>query len=276
MKLHKQIPAVKLYRKLRYRKGYGVHSPFVYSLITKVIEEKASFYAFDEIEKLRKEMLTVENPRIRLILKETQHRNYGALLFRIVNFFKCRTVLQIGGSCGIMSLYLAMASPKHCHCYVLEKRSGLWDRVKAFADVHALDGLYFMEGDYEKKLNVLSVILKQVDLLFINELPDYSDTEQVFAFCSPFIHAKTILVIHNIIKDKKMHTLWQKAKNHSRARVCLDLYALGIIFFDEKLPKKHYKTYFNYGKKQNLYKNWRRRLYIFGWRKKSTQNKLPY
>ena len=32
-------------RKIRHRKGYGVHSPFAYGLITKVIEEKSGYYA---------------------------------------------------------------------------------------------------------------------------------------------------------------------------------------------------------------------------------------
>jgi predicted O-methyltransferase YrrM len=273
--LHKQIP-IKLYRKLRYRKGYGVHSPFVYSFITKVIEEKASFYAFDEIEKLRKEMIAGRNPLSRLTLKETQHRNYGALLFRIVNFFKCRTVLQIGGSSGIMSLYLAMASPRNCRCYVLERRSGLLDRVKIFAGIQTLNGLHFMEGDYLENLKSLSATLPQIDLLFINDSSICPDVEQPVASLDSLIHARTILVINDIIKDSRMRALWQKIKRHSRTRVCIDLYALGIVFFDDKLPKKHYKTYFNYGKKQNLYKNWRRRLYFFSWRKKSPQNKFTH
>jgi precorrin-6B methylase 2 len=276
MKLRKQLPAIKLYRKLRYRKGYGVHSPFVYSLITKVIEEKASFYAFDEIEKLRKGIIAERNFLSRLTFRETQHRNYGALLFRMVNFFKCRTVLQIGGSSGIMSLYLAMASPRNCHCYVLERRSGLLGRVKKFADVQALNGLHFMEGDYKENLKSLSATLLQVDLLFINDLSVCPDIEQLFAIFDSFIYAKTVLIINNIEKDNKMRTLWQKVKKHSRSRVCIDLYALGVVFFDDKLPKKHYKTYFNYGTKQNLYKNWRRRLYIFDWGKKSVQNKFSH
>jgi predicted O-methyltransferase YrrM len=276
MKLQRQIPAIKLYRKLRYRKGYGVHSPFVYSLITKVIEEKASFYAFDEIEKLRKEMIAERTFLSRLTLRETQHRNYGALLFRIVNFFKCRTVLQIGGSSGIMSLYLAMASPRNCHCYVLERRPHLMEQVKIFADAQALNGLHFIEGDYTKNLKTVFAALKQVDLLFINDSSACPDIEQMLVSFDSFIYAKTVLVVNNIVKDNKMRALWQKIKKHPHSRACIDLYVLGIVFFDDKLPKKNYKTYFNYGKKQNLYKNWRRRLYFFGRRKKSTQNKFTY
>ena len=49
--------SVLLYRSIRYRKGFGVHSPFVFDLITKVIEEKCPYYSFQDIELLRKKML---------------------------------------------------------------------------------------------------------------------------------------------------------------------------------------------------------------------------
>ena len=41
-------------RKIRHRKGYGVHSPFAYGLITKVIEEKSGYYAYKQIEDLHR------------------------------------------------------------------------------------------------------------------------------------------------------------------------------------------------------------------------------
>jgi predicted O-methyltransferase YrrM len=276
MKLRKKLPEIKIYRRLRYRKGYGVHSPFVYSLITKVIEEKASFYAFDEIEAVRKEMINTYNPLSHLTIKETQHRNYGALLFRMVNFFKCNSVLQIGGSSGIMSLYLAMASPLNCRCYVLERRNGLLEKVKTFSNTHGLKHLHFLEGNYDESLRNLRADSIQPDLLFINDLSEYPDVEKAFSSCFPFMNKQAILIIDNIKKDKRKHELWQKIKNHSLSRVTLDLYALGIVFFDDKLPKKHYKTYFNYGKKQNLHKKWRRRLYFISRRKKSPKNKFSH
>ena len=45
-----------LYRFLRYRKGFGVHSPFAFSFITKVIDERCPYYCYDEIELVRKEL----------------------------------------------------------------------------------------------------------------------------------------------------------------------------------------------------------------------------
>ena len=49
--------SVLLYWGIRYRKGYGVHSPFVFNLITKVIEERCSYYSFYDIELIRKQLL---------------------------------------------------------------------------------------------------------------------------------------------------------------------------------------------------------------------------
>lgn len=47
-----------LYRGIRYRKGFGVHSPFVFNLITKVIEERCQYYSFYDIELIRKQLLS--------------------------------------------------------------------------------------------------------------------------------------------------------------------------------------------------------------------------
>ena len=53
--------SVLLYRGIRYRRGYGVHSPFVFNLITKVIEERCSYYSFYDIELIRKQLLFRDN-----------------------------------------------------------------------------------------------------------------------------------------------------------------------------------------------------------------------
>ena len=53
--------SILLYRGIRYRKGYGVHSPFVFNLITKVIEERCSYYSFNEIELMRRKLLFRED-----------------------------------------------------------------------------------------------------------------------------------------------------------------------------------------------------------------------
>lgn len=271
-----RLPETKLYRKIRYRKGFGVHSPFVYNFITKVIEEKSSYYAFDEIEKFRSDLLSRNDSYSIITAKETQSANYGEFLFRIMNFFKCKNVVQIGCSTGVMSLYLTMSSPGKNTCYLLEERSDLLHFIRDFSMAYNLNKIKVLEGDYKINIKKVCAECNEIDLIFINQLTSAIKTEEIESLCKPLISKTSILILNDIIKNKQMKKLWVKVKNNPESRICLDLYSLGIVFFDNKLPKKNYKVYFNYGKKQNIHKNRRRGIYFSGWREKSIKNKSPY
>jgi predicted O-methyltransferase YrrM len=244
---------IKLYRKLRYRKGHGVHSPFIYNLITKVIEEKSPYYAFEDIENFRKELLNRDNPVKTITAKETQPKNYGALLFRLVNFFKCQSVLQIGSSTGLMSLYLAIPLRKSCECYILEERAGLLNSILTFSENHSLSNLRLIEGSYSDNLNHLKQKIESFDFIFINLMGDAEKTRQALSLTESFYYQNTVMVIDNIRRNKAMKKLWQEIKNNPNVRLTIDLISLGLVFFNTKLHKQHHKNYFNDGKKQNLY-----------------------
>ena len=256
--------------RFRSRKGFGVHSPFVYNLITKVVEEKAPFYAFEEIENFRKKLLNESNELSIITAKETQSPNFGAFLFRLMNFFRCKSVLQVGCSTGVMSLYLASVSRTQGEYFFLEERSILQE-AETFAMAQHLQKVHFVTGNYEENLQNIKTNFPKMELIFINQLPDSMEIEKGLTWVEDFRDQKTIVLV-NSIKKKKMKALWNRLKNLPQARTTIDLRALGIVFFDGKLPKRHYKTHFNYGKKQNLYKNRRRRLHLISWRKKGAKD----
>ena len=265
-------PQIKLYRKLRYRKGHGIHSPFIYNLITKVIEEKTPYYVFDDIENFRKKLLSLENPFNSITVTETQSKNYGALLFRLVNFFKCRSVLQIGSSTGLMSLYLALPLQKSCICYALEERTGLLRNVRSFAENYALKNYHPVEGAYPECLCQLKQKISSFDFIFINLQGDSEKIRETLLLIETFITPDTVMVIDKIRQDKAMKKVWKEIKNRPDVRLTIDLLSLGLVFFNTRLHKQHYKNYFDDGKKQNLYEKRRRRLYFLSWRKKGIQS----
>ena len=274
----------KLYRKIRYHKGHGVHSPFAYNFITNVIEEKLPYYIFEDIERKRRKLLACKdvikfvNPKgvlkektiSEITSSETQSNRYGALLFRFVNFLQCKSVLQIGASTGIMTLYMA-APRKDMQCVVLEDREELIPVIQNQSDSLNLNNVKIEYGEYTSTLCRVLQNQNYFDMVFLNTARNPVLTQKILD-----THIKTrFLVIDGIRKNKNMKDLWQTVTNNPQAKITIDLYYLGIALFEEKFYKKHYKAHFDNGKrrfqKQNLYKIRRRGLYFFNRRKKNSQ-----
>jgi predicted O-methyltransferase YrrM len=240
-----------------------------------VIEEKSPFYFYEDIENFRKSLLQQDSALSKIARGEDKDRNYGALLSRIVNFFKCKNVMQIGGSTGIMGLYAAFPLRKTCRCFVLEEREGLLDEAAKFASGAGLSSFQAMEGNFDRSFAKLKSENLAFDLIFINLFGNADKTAQILQEIQPFVYDKTALIIDNINGSPEMKRLWEDVKNSPKTGVSVDLYALGIVFFSKKLNKHHYKCYFDYGKKQNLHKKRGRRFHLISHRKKGSENRPP-
>jgi len=107
-------------------KGHGVHSPFVFDFITNVLNDNRHFYAYDDIENLRqklysnKTVLTIEDFGAGSSVSKSNQRKisdiarsalkpkkYSQLMFRMVDFYKVNTIVELGTSLGITTSYLA-------------------------------------------------------------------------------------------------------------------------------------------------------------------------
>jgi len=270
------------YRKIRYRKGYGVHSPFAFNFITNVIEEKLPYYIFENIENQREELLSCKDTVEFLSLKgnlkkktiaeitsqEAHSDKYGALLFRLVNFLQCKSVLQIGASTGVMTFYLATPR-KDTKCTVLEDRTALVPVIQKHCNSLNLNNVDVKTGEYTDSLEKLLETQDYFDLVFLNTVRNPELTKKIL---EKQIRTR-FLIVDGIRRNKKTKALWQMVMDNPHAKITIDLYYLGIALFEEKFYKKHYKAHFDNGKrqltKQDLYKIGRQRLNFFNWRKKN-------
>lgn len=118
---------------------HRVHSPFVFELVERILEDKRTFYAFDEIELVRQQLLTSdesisvrdlgagshvsngEKRRVSMIARSAvSPRFQGQTLFRLVEWLKPRRLLELGTSLGVTSLHLAEAAPPDATIWTLE------------------------------------------------------------------------------------------------------------------------------------------------------------
>jgi hypothetical protein len=100
-----------LYRYLFCRNGYGIHSPFVYDLITNVIEEKKPYYCY---EWLNKKYLSLRKRNNKFLLRKEYE-----LLFRTANKFKPSNCFVMAEDSGLSALYVTAFS-KDARCVFVD------------------------------------------------------------------------------------------------------------------------------------------------------------
>lgn len=83
--------AVRWLRRVRHRCGYGVHSPYAFSLITDVVYNNGVYYAYDALSHLR-------SPRLR--------RKDLRLVFRLANFSRARRATVLAAPDAALRAYL--------------------------------------------------------------------------------------------------------------------------------------------------------------------------
>ena len=251
--------SVLLYRGIRYRKGYGVHSPFVFNLITKVIEEHCSYYSFYDIELIRKQLLFRDNiitypdrqqkGKLRrrtvgeIVKREAIKPKHGALLFRLANYFKSQNILQLGPSMGLSTLYLTSYAPG-LRCIDLENIPEFASIARITFEKAARNPVDLRTGTYKELLPQALEEMKQVDFVFFNTLYEQQNNVWLFNECSKHVHDGSVFVFEGIKASRKMREFWKEICSHPEVTVTIDLYSMGIVFFNKKLHKRDYIVYF--------------------------------
>ena len=188
--------------RFRYRCGYGVHSPFAFSLITDVIYEKMPYYAYASLEKEQKRLV-----RERGYSSGSQKVN--RFLFRLVNKVQPATIVEVGRP-SVASLYLQSAKPSAEYLFA--------------SDLSEL----FLDTDVP------------VDFLYLNDYRNPELLEKVFDICVRRTTLKSVFVVHGICYSKEMKALWKRLQEDERVGITFDLYDLGLLFFDKTKIKQHY------------------------------------
>lgn len=217
---------LKILYKVRHHRGHGIHSPFVFNLITKVIEEKNPYHIYDDIELILNDMS----------LKQKKLDKNNKLLFKLVNYFGSRRILEIGSGYGINSLCLTAPS-KGIECICIESCEKKID--SATKVYHRWDRNITLI-----RTNNLPEISDKQDCIFI-DLANYNNLPpNLNQYLLNLSYDKTFIIIKGIRTNKRHQMLWRRIKDIETRTVALDLFNTGIIFFDTRLYRWNYKISF--------------------------------
>ena len=241
----------------RHWKGHGVHSPFVFDFINNVLFDKATYpeYDFFQIlisslrdsdEELQVHDLGDDSHKFRvkdrkvadLAKTSSVPSKYGKLLFRITRYYKPKTIIELGTSIGISTLYLAKG---HYGSKILtvEGNRNLCDFAKRMIGEAEIDNITIENSAFGETINNLSHEFARPQMVFIDGDHRYDATLKYFTFFEERMK-EGILIIDDIYWSAGMRKAWKKIAYQNKKHVTIDLFRMGIILIRESITPGHY------------------------------------
>lgn len=205
--------------------GFGVHSPWAYDLIEFVINEKLPYYAYEDLYPFweKAPQYLPQYPQSR-----------DELLFRLVNRFNPRFILEVGTGAGVSTGYLASVSKDskvvtvdHTHPAVKEVRKNL----KRIPNIE-----YIVADDV---LETVQEILHGGVMPKFVHVAHTSQWRQVVELLIPRMESDAVIVVEDLGKKEKKEW-WKGVIQNEKVGVTFQMSKVGLLFFDLKKTKQHY------------------------------------
>lgn len=211
--------------RIKYRRGYGVHSPFAYSFFRDIIFETLPFYAFG---KLDNSVMSCPYKR------KTLH-----IFYRIVNSTSPGLLLDISSVSPAPACYMT-GILRRTRSMVLVPDG---ERVNAFRETLMSFGLSaeFYKGDLIQNILEISESAGNFDLVHIGHIESKPQHFELSKVVADNMSEKGVLIVDSINKAD-VADIWEYLVAHHNSTAAFDLYDIGILFFDKKLNKEYYKV----------------------------------
>jgi predicted O-methyltransferase YrrM len=236
-----------------------LHSPFVFGLYTSVVRHTGTYRAYADVEARRRELLNSpasisvtdfgagshtgagRQRRVADIARTAaKPAHLAQLLFRLVNYFRPATILELGTSLGLTAAYLAAADSRN-HVVTFEGCPNVAAVAReTFAGLH-LSNVDIIEGNIDDTLTpALSALGAPVDFAFFDGNHRYEPTLRYFQQCLAHRTNESVFVFDDIHWSADMERAWEAIKAHPDVTLTVDLFYIGLVFFRKNQPKQHF------------------------------------
>lgn len=237
---------------------HAVHSPFVFTLITKCFYDKKSKPEYAILNNYRKTLLANTNTidvtdfgagskvfksnkrAIAQIAKTAGITSKRAeLLFRITHYFKPNEVLEIGTSLGLATASLALGNPKGKITTIegcLETAKIAQNQFQNFQ----LSNITSEVTEFENYLDHLKKENLSFNLVYFDGNHSKKATLTYFEKLLPTITNQTVWIFDDIHWSADMKEAWESIKKHPKVSVTIDTFQWGLVFFRREQPKEHF------------------------------------
>lgn len=241
-------------------RGHGIHSPFVYDFVRKVLIDKRHFYAYSQVEALRHKLLresgvievedfgagsAISKTNQRSISSIARHaaksKKWAQLLFRIVNYYQPSHILELGTSLGISTAYMAMANPK-AQVITAEGSAAIAAQAKRNFQVLQLSSVKQVTGNFDDTLPGILATMPRLDLAFVDGNHRYEPTVRYFKQLLPHLNDASVVIFDDIHWSAEMEKAWEAVKADPAVTLSIDLFFIGLVFFSDQFKVKQHFT----------------------------------
>lgn len=224
-------------RKLRHRKGYGVHSPFAYAIITEVIEEKLPYYAYRRMQRTYDKQAPISH-------------KVACLLLRLANRFKCRNVAELGCDGGYTILPLLLTDSRlQVSTYGSSITRTRIDTLLSWlpqrlpnVTVHPSFDELSGQGSFDMIFTTENPYLQG------NTRPTPEQREAASAQLVEWLmaHAQenALICVKGIQPNRPNELLWDQLCDRDDVSITMDLYDYGLAILKPRFFKQHYVVAF--------------------------------
>jgi predicted O-methyltransferase YrrM len=226
---------------------HGVHSPFIYKLVTQCFYKKISKDLYEKflndkkhVKFTQKKIDTINCEADSKIGKKSGISNKKAkILIKTVDYFRPENILAIG-TCLHFKASAIKTGNKSASILTVDKATESNKQTRNLIDQDNLDMVKVENNRFSKTLSK-SIENRQFDFIFFDENHTKKATLDYFEACLKTIHNDSFFIFNNIYRTAEIQEVWSVIKKHSKVTITVDVFYLGIVFFRKEQAKEHFK-----------------------------------
>ncbi len=237
-------------------RGHGIHSPFVFSFIKKVLNTTTKGDWVNNIENYRAEVLnnkqeikmvdlgagailqTNKTKKISIIARGSlKSKKYSTLLNRIVAYYRPSNVLEMGTSFGITTCYLAQAMPGGAVVTMEGAPAIAKEALHTFSTL-GFSNIQLLEGNFDNSLPLYFNTISTIGFAYVDGNHSYEPTMRYFNLLLNKSNQDSIFIFDDIHWSREMEMAWKEIKEDQRVSLTIDLFYIGIVFLKKENKEK--------------------------------------
>lgn len=241
---------------------HAVHSPFVFTLITKCFYDKKSKPEYSLLEKYRNALLENKNSievtdfgagskvfksKTRIIAQIAKTAGISPkrarLLYRITHYFQPANILELGTSLGLATSALALGSRSlgtKASIVTLEGCPNTMAIAKNQLQLLNTSNVKCVTTEFNDYLQICNLKSTIYDLIYFDGNHSKTATLDYFEILLPTITNDTVWIFDDIHWSAEMEEAWEDIKKHPKVSVTIDTFQWGLVFFRREQPKEHF------------------------------------